>query len=182
MDTWRLGPEVPEEVAPGGKQVREAVHRGVQAGCDRLVDSSGKTVTAVARELGISSESLRGWYRRARADLGEGVPGELTSAEREELKRLRRENREQQQTIEILKEATAFFVKESDPRPVTMLYRLIHAEKANYPIVLLCRVLYVTRSSCYAWREGEAARRSRRAADDALAHEITVLHIASRRT
>lgn len=34
-----------------------------------LVDSSGKTVTAVARELGISSESLRGWYRRARAPL-----------------------------------------------------------------------------------------------------------------
>ncbi|MFF9573043.1 transposase [Streptomyces sp. NPDC014685] len=70
-----------------------------------LVDSSGKTVTAVARELGISSESLRGWYRRAKADQGEGAPGELTSAEREELRRLRRENREQQQTIEILKKA-----------------------------------------------------------------------------
>ncbi|MFD4166817.1 transposase [Streptomyces albidoflavus] len=59
-----------------------------------LVGSSGKTVTAVARELGISSESLRGWYRRAKADQGEGTPGELTSAEREELRRLRRENRE----------------------------------------------------------------------------------------
>jgi transposase len=46
-----------------------------------LVDSSGKTVTAVARELGISSESLRGWYRRAKADRGEGESGELTSAE-----------------------------------------------------------------------------------------------------
>jgi transposase len=79
-----------------------------------LVDSSGKTVTAVARELGISSESLRGWYRKAKADQGEGAPGEVSSAEREELKRLRRENREQQQTIEILKKATAFFVKEND--------------------------------------------------------------------
>ncbi|MFF4755575.1 transposase [Streptomyces sp. NPDC002514] len=68
-----------------------------------LVDSSGKTVTAVARELGISSESLRGWYRKAKADRGEDQGGELTSAEREELRRLRRENREQQQTIEILK-------------------------------------------------------------------------------
>ncbi|MGW6061920.1 transposase [Streptomyces sp. NPDC055189] len=75
-----------------------------------LVDSSGKTVTAVARELGISSESLRGWYRKAKADRGEDQGGELTSAEREELRRLRRENREQQQTIEILKKATAFFV------------------------------------------------------------------------
>ncbi|MCH0543171.1 transposase [Streptomyces sp. MUM 203J] len=78
------------------------------------MNSSGKTVTAVARELGISSESLRGWYRRAKADQGEGAPGELTSVEREELRRLRRENREQQQMIEILKKATAFFVKESD--------------------------------------------------------------------
>ncbi|MEV4880788.1 IS3 family transposase [Streptomyces cyaneofuscatus] len=63
-----------------------------------------------------------------------------------------------------------------------MSYRLIHAEKANYPVVLLCRVLHVARSSCYAWREGETARQAGRAADDALAHEITVLHIASRRT
>nr|WP_217179396.1 IS3 family transposase [Streptomyces sp. AC495_CC817] len=62
------------------------------------------------------------------------------------------------------------------------LYRLIHAEKAAYPIVLLCRVLKVSRSSYYAWCEGEAARRARQAADDALAHEITVVHIASRHT
>ncbi|MER6333470.1 hypothetical protein [Streptomyces sp. NPDC001034] len=62
------------------------------------------------------------------------------------------------------------------------LYRLIYAEKATYPIVLLCRVLKVARSSYYAWCEGEAARRARQAADDALAHEITVVHIASRHT
>ncbi|MEW1569383.1 IS3 family transposase [Streptomyces sp. NPDC093509] len=62
------------------------------------------------------------------------------------------------------------------------LCRFIHAEKANYPIVLLCQVLHVARSSYYAWRDGEAARRKRQAADDALAHEITVLHIASRKT
>ncbi len=79
-----------------------------------LVDSSVKTVTAAARELCISSESLRGGYRRAKADHGEGQPGELSGAEREELRRLRKENREQQQTIEILQKATAYFVKESD--------------------------------------------------------------------
>jgi transposase InsO family protein len=65
---------------------------------------------------------------------------------------------------------------------VSELYRFVHAEKANYPITLLCRVLHVARSSYYAWREGETARRRRQAADDVLAHEITVLHIASRRT
>ncbi|MDK0523951.1 transposase [Streptomyces sp. ML-6] len=70
-----------------------------------LVGSTGKTVTAVARELGISSKSLRGWYRQARADRGEGAPGELTTAEREELKRLRRQNAEQARTIEVLRKA-----------------------------------------------------------------------------
>ncbi|MFB7216626.1 transposase [Streptomyces sp. NPDC056255] len=80
-----------------------------------LVDSTGKTVTAVARELGISSESLRGWYRQAKADRGEGAPpGELTTAEREELKRLRRQNAEQAKTIEVLRKAAVFFAKESD--------------------------------------------------------------------
>ncbi|WP_159046357.1 hypothetical protein [Streptomyces sp. MMG1121] len=47
---------------------------------------------------------------------------------------------------------------------MSKLYRFIHAEKANYPITLVCRVLHVARSSCYAWREGEAARRRRQAA------------------
>lgn len=42
-----------------------------------LVDSSGKTVTAAAQEVGISSESLRGWYRQAKAARGDGAPGEL---------------------------------------------------------------------------------------------------------
>ncbi|MFJ8637026.1 hypothetical protein [Streptomyces sp. NPDC093568] len=61
-------------------------------------------------------------------------------------------------------------------------YRGTQAEKANCPVTLLCRVLHVARSSYYAWREGDATRRRRQAADDALAHEITVLHLASRRT
>jgi putative transposase len=65
---------------------------------------------------------------------------------------------------------------------VNELYRLVHAEKATYPIVLLCRVLKVARSSYYAWCEGEAARRARQTADDALAHKIIVLHVASRKT
>ncbi|WP_262706078.1 MULTISPECIES: transposase [Streptomyces] len=79
-----------------------------------LVDSTGRTVTEVARELGVSPESLRGWYRQAKADRGEGRPGELPTAEREELKRLRRQNAEQAKTIEVLRKAAVFFAKESD--------------------------------------------------------------------
>ncbi|WP_425587964.1 transposase, partial [Streptomyces marokkonensis] len=103
-----------EEVAPGGKQVPKRVHRGVQAGRDRarrLLGQDGHHRRPGTRN---QLESLRGWYRKAKADRGEGESGELTSAEREELKRLRKEVREQQQTIEILKKATAFFVKEND--------------------------------------------------------------------
>ncbi|WP_329074356.1 transposase [Streptomyces niveus] len=82
---WKLGLEVPEEVAPGGKQVHKRYTEEFKWDAIALVDSSGKTVTAVARELGISSESLRGWYRKVKAGQGEGAPGEVSSAEREEL-------------------------------------------------------------------------------------------------
>ena len=60
------------------------------------------------------------------------------------------------------------------------VYRFIAAEKANHPVTLLCRILGVPRSSFYAWAEGEDARRARQRADEALAHEITVVHLASR--
>ncbi|MGW1898482.1 transposase [Streptomyces hirsutus] len=78
-----------------------------------LVHSSGKTVTEVAREIGVSAEGLRNWVRQDQADRGHGPAGTLTSDEKEELRRLRRENREQQQTIEVLKKAAAFFARES---------------------------------------------------------------------
>lgn len=82
-----------------------------------LVRSSGRTVTAVARELGISSESLRGWVKKARAvqEGGSGPDAVRAAGGRdEELKRLRKLTAEQAKTIEILKKATAFFARESD--------------------------------------------------------------------
>ncbi|WP_331755271.1 IS3 family transposase (plasmid) [Streptomyces sp. NBC_00846] len=62
------------------------------------------------------------------------------------------------------------------------VYAFIEAEKTTHGVALLCRLLKVARSSFYAWLAGEQARAARRAADDALAHEITVIHIASRCT
>ncbi|MET9325088.1 hypothetical protein ABZX75_33915 [Streptomyces sp. NPDC003038] len=59
--------------------------------------------------------------------------------------------------------------------------RFIHAEKANYPIVLLCKVMKTGRSTYYAWVCGAGAREARQRADEALVHEITVIHLASRR-
>jgi transposase len=77
-----------------------------------LVRSSGRTPTDVARELGVSSESLRGWVNQAKADRGEGAPGALTTDEKDELRRLRRENAQLRTEKEILKKAAAFFAKE----------------------------------------------------------------------
>ncbi|WP_331747887.1 IS3 family transposase (plasmid) [Streptomyces sp. NBC_00984] len=59
--------------------------------------------------------------------------------------------------------------------------RFIHAEKANYAVTLLCKVMRTARSTYYAWVAGRQARETRRQADEALAHEITVIHLASRR-
>ncbi|MEU1194217.1 IS3 family transposase [Streptomyces sp. NPDC005859] len=62
------------------------------------------------------------------------------------------------------------------------VFAFIETEKTTHNIALLCRLLKVARSSFYAWLAGEKARSARKAADDALAHEITVLHVASRAT
>jgi transposase len=78
-----------------------------------LVRTSGKSVPVIARELGVSEQGLRDWVRRAAIEAGEGPPGTLTAREREELVRLRRENRILQQEREILKKAAAFFAKET---------------------------------------------------------------------
>ncbi len=70
-----------------------------------LALSSDKTVTEVARDLGVSPEGLRGWVKQAKIDRGEGPAGALTTAEREELVRLRRELAEAKKANEILVKA-----------------------------------------------------------------------------
>jgi transposase len=79
-----------------------------------LLKSSGKTVPQLAAELGISPQSLRNWS--SQIDVDEGSSGGLTSEEREELRRLRRELRTVTEEREILKKAAAFFAKESGTR------------------------------------------------------------------
>lgn len=78
----------------------------------RLVLDEGKSVTAVARDLDLARTALHNWVEQARADRSGGKTG-LTTVEREELTRLRRENRILQEEREILKKATAFFAKQS---------------------------------------------------------------------
>ena len=81
-----------------------------KAGAVRLVLDEGKTVGAAARDLDLTETALREWVRRAQADRTKGRTG-LTTAERDELSRLRKENRELRTERDILKKAAAFFAK-----------------------------------------------------------------------
>jgi transposase len=75
---------------------------------------SGSPLKEVAADLGVSEQTLSNWRRQGDIDAGriEGV----TTDEREELRRLRRENRRVQEEREILKKAAAFFARETDRR------------------------------------------------------------------
>jgi transposase len=93
-----------------GRRERRRFTEEFKAGAVRLVLDENRTVGAVARELDLTPSALSGWVRQAMADRSKGKTG-LTTAEREELSRLRKENRELKMDREILKKAAAFFAK-----------------------------------------------------------------------
>jgi transposase len=78
----------------------------------RLVQEGERSSFAVARELGLSPSVVRKWVKQAEIDQKGGGAGPLTTAERDELSRLRREVKTLRTEREILKKATAFFAKE----------------------------------------------------------------------
>ena len=83
-----------------------------RANAVRLLRSSGKSQSEVAKDLGVSANSLREWAKRTDLDAGRRTDG-LTTDEREELNRLRRANKVLTEEREILVKAAAFFVGET---------------------------------------------------------------------
>jgi|SRR6185369_7657795 len=81
----------------------------------RLVTSSDRSLTRIAKDLGVADQTLRNWVQHAEID--DGVREAVTPNEREELRQLRREVRTLRQEREILKKAAAFFAKESNVIP-----------------------------------------------------------------
>jgi transposase len=88
------------------KRSRRSFTDEFKTGAVRLVLEEEKTVGAVARDLDLTESSLRKWVEQARADRTKGRTG-LTTAEREELARLRKENRILQEERDILKNSRA---------------------------------------------------------------------------
>ena len=80
----------------------------------RLVRSSDRSIPQIAKEIGVSDNSLRNWVDQAAID--EGKREGLTTDEREELRRLRRENKVLKQERDFLKKAAAFFAREDGTR------------------------------------------------------------------
>ncbi len=91
-----------------GRAVRLVVDHG------EGYDSEWKAIRTVSARLGMHPETLRKWLRQAEVDAG-NADGVTTMAARE-LQQLKRKNAELERTIEILKAATSFFVRESDPQ------------------------------------------------------------------
>ena len=99
-------PEPPQPRRPRRRFDEEFKEQAV-----RLVLDQSKSIGAAARDLDLTESSLRKWVERARADRGKGKAGVLTTVEREELGRLRKEVRELRTERDILKKAAAFFAK-----------------------------------------------------------------------
>ena len=89
-----------------GRRGRRSFTDDYKTGAVRLVLDEGKTVASAARDLGLTESSLRNWVEQARADRTKGKTG-LTTAEREELARLRKEVRELRMERDVLKKAAA---------------------------------------------------------------------------
>jgi transposase len=76
--------------------------------------SEYEAIKAIAGRLGMNPETLRKWIRQVEVDAGQ-AEGTTTAAARE-IRKLKRKNAELEQTVAILKAATSFFARESDPQ------------------------------------------------------------------
>ena len=104
-------------MAKGGRYPAELRERAVRMVMEHRGEypSEWAAISSLAGKFGMTPETLRKWLRRVEVDVGRR-PG-VTSAERERIQALERENRELRRANEILRAASAFFARELDPRP-----------------------------------------------------------------
>lgn len=81
----------------------------------RIVAQSGKPISQIAKEMGLTESALRNWVKQAQIDQAAAPNSALTTEERQELNRLRREVKRLQMERDFLKKAAAFFAAENSP-------------------------------------------------------------------
>ncbi|WP_293807315.1 IS3 family transposase [uncultured Bosea sp.] len=139
---------------------------------------SGRTPEELAREFEPTAQSIANWVRQAGRDAGRRNDGP-TSAEREELIRLRRENRRLRQERDILSKAAAWFAR-GEQGKLERVFRFMSAQPAVFPIKTMARIFKVSASGYYAWRGRPASARA--TADVDLTRQIRTIDAASRKT
>lgn len=138
----------------------------------QLIRESGKPMSRVSKDPGVSTESLHYWAREAEIDSGEREG--LTTAEREELGCLRRKLRVRREDEECeIPKGCGLLCEGDQPDPIEA-FRCVEHEKARHTVDTLYRVLGVCTSGYCAWRTRSPSRRARQDAE--LAEHIIPIH------
>nr|WP_171821549.1 IS3 family transposase [Escherichia coli] len=137
-------------------------------------DSQWATICSIAPKIGCTPETLRVWVRQHERDTG-GGDGGLTTAERQRLKELERENRELRRSNDILRQASAYFGEGGVRPPLEKMMPLLDKLREQYGVGPLCSELHIAPSTyyhCQQQRHHPDKRSARAQHDDWLKKEI----------
>ncbi|NAH06226.1 IS3 family transposase [Escherichia coli] len=154
-------------------EVRQRAVRMVLESQDEY-DSQWAAICSIAPKIGCTPETLRAWVRQHERDTG-GGDGGLTTAERQRLKELERENRELRRSNDILRQASAYFAKAEFDRLWKKLMPLLDKLRKLYGVGPVCSELHIAPSTyyhCQQQRHHPDKRSARAQRDDWLKKEI----------
>ncbi|EPD6038311.1 IS3 family transposase [Escherichia coli] len=137
-------------------------------------DSQWATICSIAPKIGCTPETLRVWVRQHERDTG-GGDGGLTTAERQRLKELERENLELRRSNDILRQASAYFCEGGVRPPLEKMMPLLDKLREQYGVGPLCSELHIAPSTyyhCQQQRHHPDKRSARAQRDDWLKKEI----------
>nr|WP_180707482.1 IS3 family transposase [Escherichia coli] len=137
-------------------------------------DSQWATICSIAPKIGCTPETLRVWVRQHERNTG-GGDGGLTTAERQRLKELERENRELRRSNDILRQASAYFGEGGVRPPLEKMMPLLDKLREQYGVGPLCSELHIAPSTyyhCQQQRHHPDKRSARAQRDDWLKKEI----------
>ncbi|HHS3960557.1 TPA: IS3 family transposase [Escherichia coli] len=137
-------------------------------------DSQWAAICSIAPKIGCTPETLRVWVRQHERDTG-GGDGGLTTAERQRLKELERENRELRRSNDILRQASAYFCEGGVRPPLEKMMPLLDKLREQYGVGPLCSELHIAPSTyyhCQQQRHHPDKRSARAQRDDWLKKEI----------